>query len=554
MKIGLVLSAPGQSVSVKHVMASVRDALTGDHELIYLPPSIAFASEEEQYRIASEFIAACDVIVGRVNPAVLAARQRAARRIPYFVLMLGTMPRGAFRFREHVPLLSTDDVLIVNSQADREIAAHFFSNADLPVVPLAYDDRSFHPLDKGERLTVRAELGFHADARVLLYSGRIFPEKNLHTVLRVFSLLLADTPDLHLVLAGRIESLPFTEFGVTPTNFAQTLAVAGRRLGIPDDRLLCAGPVPPEELREFYSMADVSINLTLHHDENFGLAQVEAMACGSPVVGSMWGGLKDTIVDDSTGYRVTTVATPLGVRVDWWEAANRVATLLRDDATAMRFREAGPGYASRHFSQARLGDRLNELLLARADARRGDGPAPLHVTDFAREFWSTCDPDNDVRPPYRRGARSMELYRELIAPYTGLSPLAVPAAEPLQNGHVLSLAVPVVGDPRTGYWLDDPLYPLECEVPARHIRPFRKLLAAFAAEPVITVERMAERHLSRSPEALAALAWTTEAGLVLRSRALPGGITPASVRARVAQPLFSFQRLPPTGLDFVVST
>ena len=553
MKIGLVLSAPGQSVSVKHVMASVWDALNGDHELVYLHPRIAFASEEEQHRVAGEFIAACDVVVGRINPAVLAARQRTGRRIPYLVLMLGTMPRGAFRFREHVPLLSTDDVLVVNSEADRTIAERFLSNADVALVPLAYDDRSFRPMDGGERLAIRAELGFSDDARVLLYSGRIFPEKNLHTVLRVFSVLLAEMPNLHLVLAGRIESLPFSEFGVVPTNFAHTLAMAGRQLGIPDERLLCAGPVPPEELREFYSVADVCINLTLHHDENFGLAQVEAMACGSPVVGSMWGGLKDTIVDGSTGYRVSTVATPLGVRVNWWEAAGRVATLLRDSAKAERLGAEGPGYAARNFSQARLRDRLNELLRSRLGAQREAAPEPLRVSDFAQEFWSTCDPDVEVRPPYRRGARSMELYRELITPYTGLSPLGVATAEPLQDDYTLALAVPVVGDARTGYWLDDPLYPLQCEVPARHTRWFRKLLAAFAAEPVITVQRMAERHRARTPEILDALAWMIEMGLVLRSTAIPGGIDPTAVPPRVAQPLFAFQRLPPTGIDFVVS-
>ena len=553
MKIGLVLSAPGQSVSVKQVMRSVRDALAGDHELVYLQPSIAFASEEEQHRIAAEFLAACDVVFGRINPAVLAARQRIGRRIPYFVLMLGTMPRGAFRFQEHVPLLSADDLLIVNSEADREMALRFFGNAEVPVVPLAYDDRAFHPLHDGERLAAREELGFDEDARVLLYAGRIFPEKNLHTLLRVFSLLLAERPGLHLLLAGQIESLPFTELGVTPTNFAQTLAVAGRRLGIPDDRLLCAGPVPPEELRELYGLADVTINLTLHHDENFGLAQVEAMACGSPVVGSMWGGLKDSIVDDVTGYRVTTVATPLGVRVNWWEAANRISRLLGDGATAARLREAGPGHASTHFSPARFRDRLNELLLAHAGAPRTEAPEPLHVSDFARELWATCDPASEVRPPYRRGARSMELYRELITPYTGSSPLAVDPAEPLQDDQVLSLAAPIVGDPRTGYWLDDPLFPLECAVPARHIRSFRKLLPAFSSEPAITFQRLAERHLGRSTEALDALTWMNDMGLVLRSRVLPGGIAPTSVPSRVAQPLFSFQRLPPTGVDFVVS-
>ena len=553
MKIGLVLTAPGPSASVRHVMASVRDALSGDHELIYLHPSIAFAPQEEQHRIAGEFVTACDAIVGLIHPAVLTMRRQMGSRVPYFLLMLGTMPRGAFRFQEHIPQLSTDDVLIVNCEADRQICQSLFSNAHVPLVPLAFDDRSFYPLDEAERSAIRADLGFGEGARVLLYPGRVIPEKNVHAVLRVFSLLLEETPDLFLMLAGRIESIQFTEFGVTPTNFARTLALASRRLGIPEDRVLCTGPVPPAELREFYNVADVSINLTLHHDENFGLAQVEAMACGSPVVGSMWGGLKDTIVDGSTGYHVSTVPTPLGVKVNWWEAASRVSSILQDADAPERFRHDGPRRASLQFSPARLRDRLNELLRARAGVRPSVPAEPLLVTDFAREFWATCDPAADVRPPYRRGVRAMELYRELITPYTGLSTLGVQASTPLEDEQLLCLAVPVVGDPRAGFWLDDPLYPLECEVPARHVRSFRKLLAAFATEPVMTVERMTERYLLRSQDALGALGWMIETGLILRSLGLPGGISPTAVPSRVAQAIFSFQRLPPDGPDFIVS-
>lgn len=553
MKVGVVLTAPGPSASVRHVMASVRDALAAEHELVYLHPSIAFAPEEEQHRIAAEFVAGCDAIVGLIHPAVLAMRRKMGSRVPYFLLMLGTMPRGAFRFREHVAQLTTDDVLIVNCEADRQICRKFFRNAKVPLVPLAYDDRSFYPLDESERSAIRADLGFGDGARVLLYPGRVIPEKNVHAVLRVFSVLLEETPDLSLVLAGRIESIPFTEFGVTPTNFARTLALASRRLGIPEERVLCAGPVPPTELREFYNVADVSINLTLHHDENFGLSQVEAMACGSPVVGSMWGGLKDTIADGVTGFQVSTVDTPLGVRVSWWEAANRVSAILRDGATAERFREEAPRRASLHFSPTRLRDRLNELLRTHAAAPASEAAEPLLVTDFAREFWATCDPADEVRPPYRRGVRAMELYRELIAPYTGSSALAVPTDAPFEDDQVLCLAVPVAGDPRAGFWLDDPLYPLECEVPARHVRSFRKLLTAFASEPVMTVGRMTERYLARSPDALAALAWMIETGLVLRSLGIPGGISPSAVPSRAGQPLFSFQRLPPDGPDFVVS-
>ena len=147
----------------------------------------------------------------------------------------------------------------------------------------------------------------------------------------------------------------------------------------------------------------------------------------------------------------------------------------------------------------------------------------------------------------------MELYRELITPYTGSSPLAVPTAAPLGKGQLLCLAVPVLEEAGTGFWLDDPLFPLECEVPAGRVRPFRKLLAIFAAEPVVTVERMTEHHLPRSPAALRTLEWMIETGLVLRSLGLPGGIAPEVVPPEAARPLFSFQRLPLDGPDFVVS-
>jgi glycosyltransferase involved in cell wall biosynthesis len=552
MRIGLGLTAPGRSVSVRHVFTSVRDALSGDHELLHLPASLAFAPEEEQQRVAAEFLDGCDAVLGLVHPAVLAARQRSGRRVPYFVLMLGTMPRGAFRFREHVPRLTTDDVLIVNSDADRRICRGFFPDADVPVLPLAYDDRSFHPLGEEERARIRSELGFEDADRVLLYAGRIIPEKNLHTVLRVFRLLLQGTPGLHLVLAGRIESLPFTEFGVRPVNFARTLALTGARLGIPEERILCTGPVPPSELRELYGAADVSINLTLHHDENFGLAQVEAMACGSPVVGSLWGGLKDTIADGVTGYGVSTLATSCGVKVSWWEAANRVHEILRDPVLARRFREEGPRHASLNFSQARLRERLGVLLRERAGPR-GGAAEPLAVSDFARELWESCDPAAELRPPFRRGPRSMELYRQLVAPYTGSSPLAVPPGAPLEDGQFLCLATPVSGDPRTGCWLDDPLYPLPCEVPAAHRRAFRKLLSTFEVEPVTTVERLIRRRVPGSKELLPALAWMLDVGLVLRSLGVPEGIAPSEVPPVVARPLFSFERLPPDGPDFVVS-
>jgi hypothetical protein len=129
----------------------------------------------------------------------------------------------------------------------------------------------------------------------------------------------------------------------------------------------------------------------------------------------------------------------------------------------------------------------------------------------------------------------------------------VPVAEPLGEGQLLALGTPVRGNKQGGFWQDDPLYPLAVEVPARYVRSFEKLLAAFSAEPVMRYDRVRERVLSRAPDAAKALEWMVESGLVLRSREIPGSIDPTSVPREVARPLFAFDRLPAQGVDFIVS-
>ncbi|MGV3653242.1 MAG: glycosyltransferase, partial [Noviherbaspirillum sp.] len=56
------------------------------------------------------------------------------------------------------------------------------------------------------------------------------------------------------------------------------------------------------QLRYYYSAADVFITTPWY--EPFGITPVEAMACGTPVVGSAVGGIKSTVVDGETGCLV----------------------------------------------------------------------------------------------------------------------------------------------------------------------------------------------------------------------------------------------------------
>ena len=55
-------------------------------------------------------------------------------------------------------------------------------------------------------------------------------------------------------------------------------------------------------LRYYYSAADVFVSTPWY--EPFGITPLEAMACGTPVIGSAVGGIRFTVVDGQTGYLV----------------------------------------------------------------------------------------------------------------------------------------------------------------------------------------------------------------------------------------------------------
>ena len=62
------------------------------------------------------------------------------------------------------------------------------------------------------------------------------------------------------------------------------------------------GRRPRESLKLYYSAADVFVTTPWY--EPFGITPLEAMACGTPVIGSSVGGIKYSVADGETGYLV----------------------------------------------------------------------------------------------------------------------------------------------------------------------------------------------------------------------------------------------------------
>jgi len=81
----------------------------------------------------------------------------------------------------------------------------------------------------------------------------------------------------------------------------QDLEVIAREVGLTRDNFaISVSKVPPTELAKLYNAADCTINIS--DAEGVGMATIESMACGKPVIVNMTGGLQEQVTDDEGNW------------------------------------------------------------------------------------------------------------------------------------------------------------------------------------------------------------------------------------------------------------
>src|SRR5690606_29767991 len=106
-----------------------------------------------------------------------------------------------------------------------------------------------------------------------------------------------------------------------------------------------------EMLRHYYSAADVFVTTPWY--EPFGITPLEAMACGTPVVGARVGGIKSTVLDGETGFLVPPN--------DPDRLADRLARLLGEPALRRSMGERGRRHVARHYTWRKVARALDAV-------------------------------------------------------------------------------------------------------------------------------------------------------------------------------------------------
>ncbi|WP_345194201.1 glycosyltransferase [Kistimonas scapharcae] len=173
-------------------------------------------------------------------------------------------------------------------------------HCSIEFLPLGVELSDFPSINK---TLARDVLELPQNAIIILYLGRIDAgnKMDLHPLILALNEIVSEeaikhSQDVVLYISG--QSSASDDYVVSLARTAGQLAI--------EDRVLFNFDMAPDERSTIYAAADIFVSLADNPQETFGLAPLEAMAAGLPVVLSDWDGYRDLVEHGHSGYLIPT--------------------------------------------------------------------------------------------------------------------------------------------------------------------------------------------------------------------------------------------------------
>ncbi len=220
-------------------------------------------------------------------------------------------------------VLSTSQVMAVETQK--------YTEKEIDVTPFGVELDQFEP---------RAEASIFGREDIVIGTVKTLdPKYGIEFLIRAFRLVKDRHPNLRLKMLI---------VGTGPDESRlKKLAV---ELGVMQDAVF-VGHIEYREVPRYHNMLSVSVFVSVKHSESFGVAVIEASACGKPVVVANVGGLPEVVEDGVTGF----VVEPRNPE----QTANAIEKLVLDESLRRRMGERGKRRVARLYNWT---ENVNEML------------------------------------------------------------------------------------------------------------------------------------------------------------------------------------------------
>jgi len=249
------------------------------------------------------------------------------------------------RFDIEKMIVKDADAIIAECPQDRLDLINYYNaeRSKITIVPCGFNPREFYQIDKK---IARTKLGLDHDEIILLQLGRMVPRKGVETVIRSISKINTSIKNIRLLVVGGESDEP--DEVITPEIGRLKKIAAEENVSA---QVTFTGRRNRNVLRYFYAASDMFITTPWY--EPFGITPLEAMACGTPVIGSNVGGIKYSVKDGETGFLIPPK--------DPFALAEKIENLVMNQALLNTMKRNAVKRVNKYFTWASVADSVNCL-------------------------------------------------------------------------------------------------------------------------------------------------------------------------------------------------
>jgi len=228
-------------------------------------------------------------------------------------------------------LLNHSDIIIATTKSyaihSRQLRKYLYK---VRVVPNGVDIKRFHPkLDKNK---IRKKYNISEDGKVVLFVGNLEAYKGCEYLLSAFSIVAKEINEAYLILVGK-------------GSLESRLKEVAMKLDV-KNKVFFAGYVRDDELPYYYAACDVFVLPSISEYEGFGIVQLEAMACGKPVIATNIPGVREVDAKE-----LATIHVPPKDKRALTEA---LLMILRDEKLATKMGSNGRKLVEEFYSWSKI--------------------------------------------------------------------------------------------------------------------------------------------------------------------------------------------------------
>ena len=270
-------------------------------------------------------------------------------------------PAERINIEKHI--VADADQVIAECPQDREdLIVHYGADpSKITIVPCGFNPKEFYPIDKAY---ARSILNLDKDEKIILQLGRMVPRKGVDNVIRAIGKLKNDSA-LRLIIVGGEADTP--DPILTPEIKRLQQVAEEEKVA---DKIIFTGRRGRDVLKYYYSAADIFISTPWY--EPFGITPLEAMACGTPVIGADVGGIKYSVADCQTGFLIPPHQPGA--------LAEKILHLLSDEKLYRMMQKNAIKRVNRFFTWSKVADGVHHLYSKVILANRKNAAEPEYVS------------------------------------------------------------------------------------------------------------------------------------------------------------------------------